>query len=175
MAEHEGEIAPLDVKMEPSPGPSVLHDFGCTHDPCRCRPQPAHEGDLTGRVSALTPVEMLRLDQWAEALTWTFEDGLYLVGSVLTRRDPRDVDVRCRIPDDDPLLDRDRGRVVNVAMSVWAQQSTGLNIDFQFQSISEFAMHREAGKPVNPLGTRWRTLRRAPLSDRFQSPQEGTQ
>jgi hypothetical protein len=174
MGEHSGEIAPLDVKMEPSPGPSVLHDFGCTHDPCRCRPQPAHEGDLTGRVSALTPVEMLRLDQWAEALTWTFEDGLYLVGSVLTRRDPRDVDVRCRIPDDDPLLDRDRGRVVNVAMSVWAQQSTGLNIDFQFQSISEFAMHREAGKPVNPLGTRWRTLRRAPLSDSFETPAKGS-
>lgn len=122
-------------------------------------------GDLDGRVSALTPVEMLRLDQWAGALTWTFRDGLYLVGSVLTRRDPRDVDVRCRVPDDDPLLaDKDRLRVVHVGLSVWAQQATGLNIDFQLQSISEFAMHREAGRPVNPLGGRWRTLRRQPES-----------
>ena len=115
--------------------------------------------DLGGRATALSPTEMLRLDGWAEALTWTFSEGLYLVGSVLTRRDPRDVDVRCRIPDDDPLLaDKDRLRVVNVALSVWAQQATGLNVDFQFQSMSEFATERETGKPVNPLGTRWRTV-----------------
>lgn len=24
------------VKSEPNPGPSILHDFDCTHDPCRC-------------------------------------------------------------------------------------------------------------------------------------------
>lgn len=29
------------VQQDPNPGPSVSHDFGCTHDPCRCTPQSA--------------------------------------------------------------------------------------------------------------------------------------
>jgi len=26
----------MTAKAEPHPGPSFSHDFGCTHDPCRC-------------------------------------------------------------------------------------------------------------------------------------------
>lgn len=31
-------------KLDPSPRPGVMHNFDCTHDPCRCRPQ--RLGDL---------------------------------------------------------------------------------------------------------------------------------
>jgi hypothetical protein len=114
--------------------------------------------DLNGRATALSPTEMLRLDQWAESLTWTFEHGPYLVGSVLTRRDYRDVDVRVRLDDHDPLLaDPDRLRIINVALSVWAQQASGLPVDFQFQPQSEW----DANPGLrNPLGGRWRTVHR---------------
>lgn len=113
--------------------------------------------DLDGRVSALSPTEMLRLDQWAESLTWLFDDGPYLVGSVLRRRNYRDVDVRQRLDDDDPLFDdTNRLRLFQVALSVWAEQSTGLPVDFQFQPRSKW--DAEDG-PRNPLGHRWRTLR----------------
>ena len=27
-----------DEKSNPNTGPSVVHDFGCTHDPCHCAP-----------------------------------------------------------------------------------------------------------------------------------------
>lgn len=112
--------------------------------------------DLNGRATALSPTEMLRLDQWAESLTWTFEPGPYLVGSVLTRRDYRDVDVRVRLADDDPLLaNPDRLRIINVALSVWAQQVSGLPVDFQFQKASEWDADNS---PRNPLGGRWRTV-----------------
>lgn len=156
MSEH------ADPEPQPGDGPEYHEDHAAwvrRQAGPRPEPQMSEHADRMSRATALSPPEMLRLDQWAEALTWTFPDGLYLVGSVLTRDDPRDVDVRCRITDDDPMLaDPDRLRVVNVALSVWAQQATGLAVDFQFQSISEFAMHGEAGKLRNPIGHRWRTV-----------------
>lgn len=109
------------------------------------------------RKTHLGPTELLRLDLWAAPLTWLFPFGFgpYLVGSVLTRRTYRDVDVRQPVPDDDPLFsDEDRTRLLNVAMSVWGQQTTGLLIDFQFQPMTEF--HEHDGEYRNPLGSRWR-------------------
>lgn len=113
--------------------------------------------EALNRGTALSPTELLRLDQWAESLTWVFDPGPYLVGSVLTRRDFRDVDVRVSLADDDPLLaDPDRLRLINVAMSVWAQQASGgLPVDFQFQKHSEWIADEG---PRNPLGSRWRTV-----------------
>ena len=52
--------------------------------------------------------------------------------------------------------DPDRLRLLNTAMSVWAQQTTGLPVDFQFQPMTEW--RAEDGKPRNPLGNRWRTV-----------------
>ena len=113
--------------------------------------------DLAGRSTALSPTEMLRLDLWADAVFWTFDVHAYLVGSVLTRRDFRDVDVRVPLPDDDPLFaDLDRLRFMHVAVSSWAQQMTGLPVDFQFQTQTEW---EAASGQVNPLGGRWRTTR----------------
>lgn len=114
---------------------------------------------LDGRATALSPPEMLRLDLWADTLVWTFDTDPYLVGSVLRRRDPRDVDVRLALADDDPFLaNPDRVRLINVALSVWAQQVSGLPVDFQLQPLSEWRQHD--GEPRNPLGGRWRTVHR---------------
>lgn len=116
-------------------------------------------GEPKRRKTHLSPAELLRLDQWAAPLTWMFPFGFgpYLVGSALTKRTYRDVDVRQPVPDEDPLFaDEDRLRLLNVAMSVWAQQSTGLPVDFQFQPMKEW--RAEDGKDRNPLGNRWRTI-----------------
>lgn len=112
-----------------------------------------------GRATALSPPELMRLDLWAQAFVWAFKHQPYLVGSVLTRRDYRDVDVRLPVDDDDVMFeDPDRLRLVHVAMSVWAQQVSGLPVDFQFQPWSEWTAEVEQGKPRNPLGDRWRTV-----------------
>lgn len=116
-------------------------------------------GEPKRRRCALGPTELLRLDQWAAPLDvlFPFCFGPYLVGSAMTRRTYRDVDVRQPVEDDDPLVtDPDRLRLLNVAMSVWAQQTTALPVDFQFQPMSEF--HDHDGEPRNPLGSRWRTV-----------------
>lgn len=111
---------------------------------------------LAGRVTALSPPEMMQLDLWASAFHSTFDHGPWLVGSVLTRRDYRDVDVRMVLDDDDPLFaDPDRLRLLHVAISSWARQTTGLPVDFQFQPLTEWM---GADGPRNPLGTRWRTV-----------------
>lgn len=122
-------------------------------------PPPTRSIQPKPRKSALSPADLLRLDQWAAPLTWIFPFGYgpYLVGSAMDTRTYRDVDVRQPVSDDDPLFaDPDRLRLLNVAMSVWAQQATGLPIDFQFQPMAEW--RAEDGKPRNPLGNRWRTI-----------------
>lgn len=74
--------------------------------------------------------------------------GCYLVGSVLTRRDWRDVDVRLMMAD--AAFDRMFGspdvkdahelsplQLLNAAVSEWLQRRTGLPIDFQFQQMTD--------------------------------------
>jgi hypothetical protein len=66
----------------------------------------------------------------------------YLVGSVFTRRDPRDIDVRVILPDDDAMLaDPGRRDVVEHAITAHLTAVTGLPIDFQFQSTTEAAQY----------------------------------
>lgn len=66
--------------------------------------------------------------------------NVYLVGSVLTRADWRDVDLRC-IDLDGHLKfiteSRVLKRLLNAAMSAWLRERTGLPIDFQFQDMAE--------------------------------------
>lgn len=81
--------------------------------------------------------------------------GCYVVGSVLDRRDWRDVDVRYILPDEDfARLFPDAGQhwehdprwlVLTTAMSSWLSKRTGLPIDFQFQPQTH-ANERHAGK-----------------------------
>lgn len=98
-----------------------------------------------------------------------FGFGIYLVGSSQERRDYRDVDVRCMLPDDE--FDRmfpgavgmgnGTGRIdarllaTNLAFSAYLSQQSGLPVDFQFQRTTE-ANASFGGRPRNPLGTeRW--------------------
>lgn len=116
--------------------------------------------DRVRRSCALSPTELLRLDLWAAAFTAGEGFGMFspmLVGSTMTGTTYRDVDVRVILDDDDPVLaDPNRLRLFHVAISVWAQQTTGLPIDFQFQSNTE-NQTEHGDKPRNPLGSRWRT------------------
>jgi hypothetical protein len=87
--------------------------------------------------------------------------GVYLVGSALERRDHRDVDVRCILPDEEfdalfpnapagPAHWNARWSLMSVTISHWLRQQTGLPIDFQFQKQS-LANARHNG-PRSALG-----------------------
>ena len=64
----------------------------------------------------------------------------YLVGSALTTAEHRDVDVRLMLDDD--AYQALTGVVclddINLAVSLWGQQVTGLPIDFQIQRTAEW-------------------------------------
>lgn len=100
------------------------------------------------------------LDQWGRQLYEAFGNRPYLVGSVEHGKiDYRDVDVRML----DPLKLGNRPlarRTLNVAVTIWGRQVTGLPIDFQFQTATEF--HSYDGEGRNPMGLRssslWRGL-----------------
>lgn len=77
----------------------------------------------------------------------------YLVGSVNTRRDFRDVDVRLILPDKHHLFRKGgRADALNFMISEYLRAATGLPVDFQFQPRSE-ANEYPTGR--NPLGVRW--------------------
>ena len=104
------------------------------------------------RASALGPHDIFLLDQWGRQLREAFGATPYLVGSC-ERGDVnyRDVDVRML----DPLKLGNRPlarRTLNVAVSLWGRHVTGLPIDFQFQTASEF--HEYDGEGRNPMGPR---------------------
>jgi hypothetical protein len=106
------------------------------------------------RSTSLGPHDVFLLDQWGRQLYEAFGATAYLVGSVTKGKvDYRDVDVRML----DPLKLGNRPlarRTLNVAVSLWGRQVTGLPIDFQFQISSEF--HEYDGEARNPMGTRSR-------------------
>lgn len=117
------------------------------------------------RMCYLTPAELLRLDAACQPVVDSFRDvkgwiGLYLVGSVMTRADYRDVDVRMVLRDKafrrlmgDPLVHR----LWNVALSQMVDSAANLRgpVDFQVQSLTE-SSGTEDRTPANPLGKRWR-------------------
>ncbi len=80
----------------------------------------------------------------------------YLVGSVARAADNwRDVDVRMLVPmglatDDSLML-----RTINLALTLWGRQVTGLPIDFQMQPAEEF--HSHDNEMRNPMGLRSKT------------------
>lgn len=88
------------------------------------------------------------LNQACLTLTQAFGCHVYLVGSAMTRRDYRDVDVRCILPDEDfarwfPGLDVNgvahdaRWSLLCSSISLWLSKHTGLPIDFQIQRRTE--------------------------------------
>ena len=100
--------------------------------------------------------EMYRLNSASRTVRKAVDGvGLMLVGSSLTRQDYRDVDLRMILWDEDFA-----GRfpnsawlmLANAAMSDWMATTTGLPIDFQFQSMAEANGPEHEGKRRHPLG-----------------------
>lgn len=105
------------------------------------------------RATSLSPPDFLLLDQWGRQLTEAFGETPYLVGSVArAEREYRDVDVRVLLPDEARWLaaSKLRLRSLNLAVTLWGRQVTGLPIDFQFQATKEF--HAEDGGRRSALG-----------------------
>lgn len=101
---------------------------------------------------ALGPTDMHRLAGALDQIRAAFSMP-YLVGSALRRRDPRDIDVRIMLDDEDPLLtDRARVKALNTAISVYLRHVTDLPVGFQFQSVTEG--NAEPG-PRSALFTTW--------------------
>lgn len=111
------------------------------------------------RHTYLGPAHVRLLDDWGKALRTAFPDafGAYLVGSALTRPNYRDIDVRIILPDTtfDHLEAAMKPRRLNLMLTLWGQQVTGLNIDCQVQrqSFSQ-ATYPLREHPRNPLGLR---------------------
>ncbi len=89
------------------------------------------------------------LNDWCHLIRIDYPDvhGPFLVGSAISKRDYRDVDIRMIVPN--RLFDRwfvgakhypyPRGKLahMNTAYSLYAQQATGLPVDFQFQRMTD--------------------------------------
>jgi hypothetical protein len=103
------------------------------------------------------------LNEACRSITDVFGYHVYLVGSALKKRDWRDVDVRCMLPDAD--FDRTFGTsqspahnpwlsLLTISISAWLKNRTGLPVDFQFQRQTEAAREytRAAGHGRHPLG-----------------------
>lgn len=104
------------------------------------------------RVCFLGPPELRRLDLACVPIVRAFGAEPYLVGSVNTRRDYRDVDVRLILADDHPVHGQGDIHGLNFALSEYLRLSTDLPVDFQIQAQTEANEHRGVR---NPLGGRW--------------------
>lgn len=113
------------------------------------RTETAPESTPRPRKSRLGPHDWMLLDQWGRQLYEAFNAMPYLVGSAGRGEDQwRDVDVRILLPEGAAWLGEVEGltdaiaslrlRVVNLSISLWGRQVTGLPIDFQFQPDAEF-------------------------------------
>jgi hypothetical protein len=95
------------------------------------------------RASYLSPPDFHRLNWACLPITDAFEQHPYLVGSVLTSPDYRDVDVRLILPDDRvAALDGGDPKVrllLNIALSDLVAKAANLPapVDFQIQSRTE--------------------------------------
>ena len=108
------------------------------------------------RASYLLLTDFERIEEWCRGIRILFGQPPYMVGSVLHRKDYRDIDLRLMLPD--KKFDREwrnpiKVRLMNRAMSTWGQRETGLPIDFQIQRQSSAnAKWPEDGR--NAMGVR---------------------
>jgi hypothetical protein len=105
-------------------------------------------------ASWLSPPEMFRLDLACKPIREAFDHSPYLVGSVMERRDFRDVDVRLVLPDDEyeTLACAVMLPFLNLAVSAYLRDATGLPVDFQIQQRT--AANEQHSGLRNPLGLR---------------------
>lgn len=113
---------------------------------------------MPDRMIYLGPHDMYRLDQACMSIVDAFAGTVpYLVGSVWTRPNFRDVDVRLMLADGD-LEAMFAGRpnlraLINCALSDWLARASGLPVDFQIQTVTEGNEHKG---PRSALGVRYR-------------------
>lgn len=80
--------------------------------------------------------------------------GIVQVGSSLEHKDFRDVDVRAILADADYVsLPRGVRKLLNITVSVYLQQTTGLPVDFQIQHMFS-ANDKYGDRPRSALGHR---------------------
>lgn len=103
---------------------------------------------------------MPKLDRFGEIVYQAFAAHAYIVGSALTRRDWRDVDVRVILPDDRFELlfgaatdwrTNPRLAAVATAFAALANQMTGLPVDFGIDRMTEANEDPNANRR-HPLG-----------------------
>jgi transcriptional regulator with XRE-family HTH domain len=110
------------------------------------------------RATYLSPPDFRRLDWACRPIADAFDKPPYLVGSVLTRPDFRDVDLRLILPDERvAALDGGDPKVrllLNIALSDFVARAANLPapVDFQIQSVTEANVPEHGGR--NPLGIR---------------------
>jgi hypothetical protein len=118
------------------------------------------------RSTFLLLADFERLEEWSAKVRSLAHEQPYLVGSVNTRPDYRDVDVRIILDDArfdaafggwDGKFDPRRVRYLNRALSAWGQRETGLPLDVQIQRRTEANAKYDGER--NAMGTRdWRTI-----------------
>lgn len=109
------------------------------------------------RASYLSPPDFRRLDWACAPIRQAFGTPPYLVGSVLTRPDYRDIDIRLILGDDvvERMFPTDGVRLLlNVALSDLISRAANVRapIDFQIQSMTEANVPEHGVR--NPLGIR---------------------
>jgi len=148
----------------PGPCPACGHDSSLFSAEAEFRLRSSAMGDPgPARANYLTVEQAFVLNQACRIVREAFDDisfGIYHVGSSLYRPDWRDVDVRCIVepekwdglfgPGDDGIM----LKLLNVAISGYLRERTGLPIDFQFQhqERANAAFSTKAGHARSALG-----------------------
>ncbi|HEV2173140.1 MAG TPA: hypothetical protein VGR71_06220 [Nitrospira sp.] len=100
------------------------------------------------RANYIGAPEMFNLNAACCVIRDAFPDtfGCYLVGSSLEKRDYRDVDIRCIVPDEEyekmfpggikPEWTDAKWSLLCASISEWLRARTGLPVDFQFQQMT---------------------------------------
>ena len=152
-------------------------DFCATHRPPSPRPRPRPTRSLTmdDRATYVPLPQLHALNMACRLLVDAFGWHVYHVGSSTMRRDYRDVDVRCLLPDEE--FDRmfpgahalgeqrqdARLLVLNLAVSAYLDRASGLPVDFQFQRVTQANEKFGSGRR-SALGVqRWERTREVDL------------
>lgn len=95
------------------------------------------------RAHYLTTTEWFNLNTCIQPICKVFGYQVFLVGSCLTTKDYRDVDIRVIHKSYDGILAHEHGRkVIGMMMSEWLSTRTGLPIDLQLQTMEEASQYQ---------------------------------
>lgn len=122
---------------------------------------------MSERADYIGMPHMPKLDRFGEIVYQAFTARAYVVGSALTRRDWRDVDVRVILDDDRFELlfgaetdwrKNPRLAAVATAFAALANQMTGLPVDFGIDQMTEANADENASRR-HPLGVQHGVIR----------------